>query len=316
MAAPHAKQYNVYAKLAPYRLKAAERGRDEVEMDEFSGGRSLIYKSDNIYERRRRILSEARKMIAEGGLAGFSVRELCNRAGIAQKTLYNAFGSKENVIALAIRQYMTDFNERAKLRFDTSTLDGRLERLIKVHSRNLQIRPYTTAIMAVYNSPTADSAIREAIRSVSEAGAQPFADAIDQSKALLPGVTAKSFVYFHTTTVYAVLTDWCLGDFPDDELVERVCECFLMTVVASTRGQPNSDARRWLQDLRGKRPSWLAMQRLAEVGSITNLEPGTYNDQSEAPAVAEEPAQRPKKRPAARPASAKKARAPRRRAAS
>lgn len=128
-------------------------------MDEFPGGRALIYKSDNIYERRRRILREARKMIAEFGLAGFSVRDLCSRAGIAQKTLYNAFGSKENVIALAIRQYMADFNERTVTRFDAATLEGRLERLIKVHSRNTQIRPYTTAIMAVYNSrpPTSRS---------------------------------------------------------------------------------------------------------------------------------------------------------------
>src|SRR5688500_15915675 len=109
-------------------------------MDEFTGGRALVYRSDNIVERRKRILREARKLIAETGLSGFSVRELAHRAGIAQKTLYNAFGSKENVIALAIRQYMDDFNARMTTRFDHGTLEERLEKLIKVHSRNVQIR--------------------------------------------------------------------------------------------------------------------------------------------------------------------------------
>lgn len=243
-------------------------------MDEFTGGRSLIYKSDNIFERRRRILREARKMIAEEGLEGFSVRELCGRAGIAQKTLYNAFGSKENVIALAIRQYMTDFNERAVMRFEPDTIGGRLERLIKVHSRNLQIRRYTTAIMAVYNSPTANREIRNAIRGVSEAGAWPLAKALHESKSLLPGVTPESFVYLQTSTVYSVLVDWCLGDLPDEELVDRVCETFLMIVAGMTKSQPHLEARRWLQDLRDKRPSWTALRKMAEVGSIASLEPG------------------------------------------
>lgn len=261
-------------------------------MDEFTGGRSLIYKSDNIYERRRRILREARKMIAEGGLEGFSVRELCSRADIAQKTLYNAFGSKENVIALAIRQYMTDFNERAKLRFDAATLDGRLERLIKVHSRNLQIRPYTTAIMAVYNSPTAAGEIRKAIRAVSEAGARPLAQHLEETKSLLPGVTAESFVYLQTSTVYSVLMDWCVGDLPDGELVDRVCEVFLMLVVGTTKGPNNALARSWLQDLRGKRPSWAAMRKLAEVGTVTSLEPSEPNPRRAKPAPARKGAAR------------------------
>ena len=259
---------------------------ERSRMEEFTGGRSLIYKSDNIYERRQRILREARKMIAQGGLEAVSVRDLCNRAGIAQKTLYNAFGSKENVIALAIRQYMVDFTQRAEMKFESATLEGWLERLIKTHSRNLQIRPYTSAIMGVYNSPTADRAIRNVIRSMAEQAAQPFADAIAAADDFLPGVTAESFIYLHTTAVYAILVDWCLGDVPDAALVDRICECFLLMVVGCTRGATHDEAQNWLEDLRAKRPSWSALRRMAEAGVVTDLEPGAVAARSAQDAAA------------------------------
>lgn len=236
-------------------------------MEDFSGGRTLIYKSDNIFERRHRILREARKMIAEFGLSNFNVRELCARAEIAQKTLYNAFGSKENVIALAIRQYLADFSEHVEYRFEPTTLGGRLERLIKIHSRNIQIRPYTTAIMAVYNSPTAAPTIRDAIRNVSSprGGAKVFADHLQVTGALAPDVTPESFTEMVATTTYAVLGDWCLGDLTDDQLVDKMSEMFLMVVVGMTVGSTRTDAEHWLQDLRGQRPSWRAMRQMAEV---------------------------------------------------
>ena len=249
-------------------------------MDEFTGGRSLIYKSDNIYERRQRILRETRKMIAEGGLEAVSIRDLCERAGIAQKTLYNAFGSKENVIALAIRQYLVDFAQRVVMKFENTTLEGVLERMIKTHSRNLQIRPYTSAIMGVYNSPTADRAIRNVIRSMAEEAARPLANAIAAAEGFLPGVSPASFIYLHTTAVYAILVDWCLGDVPDEELVDRICECFLLMVVGCTKGQTHDEAQNWLEDLRTKRPSWSALRRMAEAGALTDLEPGASSDTS------------------------------------
>ena len=218
-------------------------------MDDLSGSRRLVYRSDNIVERRRRILREVRKMIAESGLAGFSVRVLASRAGIAQRTLYNAFGSKEAVIALAIRQYMDDFNAQTPMRFQPGTLEERLEKLIKVHSRNVQIRPYTTAIMAVYNSFTAHSAIRDTIRNVAERSLQPYTEALHQGGDLVPGVTPESFIRHQTTITYAILTDWCMGDLKDDQLVDHVTEAFLCGVLSLTKGRPQEEARRWLEDL-------------------------------------------------------------------
>jgi len=233
-------------------------------MDDFAGGKALVYKSDNIFERRRRVLREARRMISEAGLEGFSVRELCARAGIAQKTLYNAFGGKDNVIALAIRQYMADFIERTSYHHEGMTLEGRLERLVKVHSRNIQVGPYTRAIMSVYNSP-ADRTIRQVIRDMSEAGLRPYVESLAAAGALGPGVSPPALVALLSTVVYAILSDWCLGEVRDEDLVNLICEAFLVVICGHTVGEAEAEARRWLTLARARAPEWLALRRISEV---------------------------------------------------
>jgi len=244
-------------------------------MDEFTSGRTLVYKSASIVERRRRILSEARKLIAECGIAGFNVRDLCARAHIAQKTLYNAFGSKESVISMAIRQYLADFMDRVDFTHDQTTLRGRLERYVKVHSRNIQIRPYTTAIMSVYNSPTADPSIRGAIREVAEAALRPYADAVAQRRNFAAGLDPDRYLQMSVTTQYAVLTDWCVGEIPDERLVERMCEMFLVILEGATVGATRREAGDWLRQVRAGSEAWTALRRQAAVRP-SELEPSPH----------------------------------------
>lgn len=232
-------------------------------MARFTSGKTLVYKSASIVERRRRILAEARRMIAAEGVAGFNVRDLCARAGIAQKTLYNAFGSKENVISMAIRQYLGDFMDRVVFTHDQLTVKGRLERYVKVHSRNIQIRPYTTAIMSVYNSPTADLSIRDAIREVAEAALTPFAEAVAERRNLAAGVDPGRLVKMCVTTQYAMLTDWCVGAVPDDDMVNRICEGFLLILAGSTTGAARREADEWLRLLRANDEDWQTLRREA-----------------------------------------------------
>lgn len=234
-------------------------------MEESVAGRPTKYKSDSIMERRERILRVARKMIAQSGVAELSVRELCARAGIAQKTLYNAFGSKDHVITLAVTQYTQEFNNSVYYKFPRKTLEGQIERMIKVHSRNTQLRSYTTAIMSVYNSAQSDRALRNAVRLMSTNAYKPFVEMLDEEKGLQTKVTPEHITAYLTTNTYATLTDWCIGDIEDQLLVERVCEGFLMIVAASTRGKHKAEAEQWLHDLRNSRPSWMTFRKMAEV---------------------------------------------------
>ncbi|WP_084421686.1 TetR/AcrR family transcriptional regulator [Henriciella litoralis] len=237
----------------------------EHRLKSTSPSRPSKYNSDSMQERRHRILRVTRKMIAEKGIEELSVRDLCLRAEVAQKTLYNAFGSKDNVIAAAVQEYTDEFNKSVYYKFPASELEGQLERKIKVNSRNTQLRAYTSALMAVYNAPTAPPEVRRTIRAMSDASVMPYIRELQESDALQPNVVIESMVYNVTSHTYSVLTDWCLNEFEDKFLVERICEALLLVVIGSTTGEHRAAAERWLSDLRANSRSWSTFRRLADV---------------------------------------------------
>ena len=69
---------------------------------EFLALSNMVNSSEAMFDRRRRILRVARKMIGSDGLENFNMRDLGKKADVSTRTIYNAFGSKETVIALAI----------------------------------------------------------------------------------------------------------------------------------------------------------------------------------------------------------------------
>jgi hypothetical protein len=176
------------------------------------------------------------------------------------------------VIAAAIRQYQADFDTRITYGHDELTIVGRLERIIKIQSRNIQIRPYTTAIMAVYNSPTADRAIRTAIRDVAYASIRPWADHLQRRRQFSDGCTTEAFIALSATVVYAVITDWCMGDIPDDAFVDRMAAAQLVLLSGTTRGETRREVRAWLHALNTGAPEWLDLKRLAQV-TAADVEP-------------------------------------------
>src|SRR3954453_14424586 len=80
-------------------------------------GVTPIYDSVLMHERRQRILAETRRVIEEHGIENLSMRELCKRANVAQRTLYNAFGSKDLIVGLAIRD--TYLGQFGRMRFES-----------------------------------------------------------------------------------------------------------------------------------------------------------------------------------------------------
>ena len=88
----------------------------------------MTYDSLAMGERRKRILHETRKLINEEGLEGFSMRKISMRAEVAPKTLYNAFGDRDRLIGLAIREMYDAVRENVKFRTSDKTLAGLLDR--------------------------------------------------------------------------------------------------------------------------------------------------------------------------------------------
>ncbi|WP_408588095.1 TetR/AcrR family transcriptional regulator [Novosphingobium sp.] len=208
----------------------------------------LLYFSPQILARRRRLLKEARHMIAQDGLDGFSIRKLCQRAGVAQRTLYNAFQSKDRLIAFAIREAYEEFSAYARTSTESLTLTGLLSRTIAINRRNFRVRNYTKAVCALYFSPNAPRDVWETLQDMALIGTRRWL--AGHGHELQPWVDPEHLAQAMSNALYATINDWALGRLDDDEYLPRLAENLLLLVAGSTKGALASEACAHLETIR------------------------------------------------------------------
>lgn len=212
--------------------------------------RQLVYSSPSIFERRKRILREARKLLAEKGIEGFSIRVLCKRADVAQRTLYNAFHNRDRIMALAIREAYEDVNRYMKYRTSAETIDGIVDRLISVNQRNLRARNYTKAVAAVYFSPAGSRDIWDAMRDMVNINLHQWLDRLVRDDLLESWVDVDELAGEIANIEYATINDWAQDRLSDEDYVRRLITAVLTHVVGAIRGSDRDRAIELLQHIR------------------------------------------------------------------
>lgn len=204
--------------------------------------KSLSYSSEQIIDRRRRLLSETRRMISEGGLESFSIRKLCQRADVAQRTFYNAYESKDRLIAIAIREAFDDFQQFISYKTDATTLEGLIDRTISTNRRNFKVRNYTKAIVSIYFSSSTSKDIWITIQDMAQAGWLDWLETL-KSRGLLkewviPGRVANEIANIQ----YSIINDWCLERLDDDEFLPALFTATLTLLIGATKAEISSQA--------------------------------------------------------------------------
>ncbi|MGE0741191.1 MAG: TetR/AcrR family transcriptional regulator [Hyphomonadaceae bacterium] len=206
----------------------------------------LIYSSPAIHERRRRILDETRKMIQERGLSGFSMDEIGKRAGVAKRTLYNAYQTKERMIAIAINEYFQRYLAQIPFTGEVGSLQRNVERIIYMVQRDLQLRNYIGTIMSIYFSPDAGSSdIWNTMHKMTAEGHLEWVLPLRGKRQLQPWVDPYALADDIVRACYASLNDWCRGRISDENVVFHVVRTFLTIAAGATRGA----ARKEVEDM-------------------------------------------------------------------
>ena len=208
----------------------------------------LLYFSPMILARRRRLLKEARHMIAEDGLDGFSIRTLCRRAGVAQRTLYNAFQNKDRLIALAIREAFDEYQAYVQAASDPDSLAGVLTRTLAINRRNFRVRNYTRAVCALYFSPTTSPDVWRTLQDMSLTANRAWLER--RRGDLQPWIDLGHFADSLASVQYATINDWCLGRLSDAAYLPRLAENMLLLLVGALRGAIAEEARDYLETIR------------------------------------------------------------------
>lgn len=208
----------------------------------------LLYSSPLILARRRRLLKETRHMIAEDGPDGFSIRKLCQRAGVAQRTLYNAFQNKDRLIALAIRESFDEFQAHVQAGSDPTSLGGLLSRTMAINRRNFRARNYTRAVCTIYFAPTTPRDVWQTLQDMSLIGNRAWLDLHGGDRQ--PWVDVDHFGGTLANVQYATINDWCLGRLSDADYLPRLAENMLVLLVGAFRGSVAEEAAGYLESIR------------------------------------------------------------------
>jgi AcrR family transcriptional regulator len=208
-----------------------------------------VYSSDSIRDRRERILHEARHLIAEKGVNGFGVRELCKRAGVAQRTLYNSFHSKDRLIAIAIRAAYESVNNSIRYRTSAETLEGIVDRLISINTRNRGARRYSLAVATLYFAPDIDQDIWRAIQHMAFSNLQQWLGRVERDGDLQPWITRDDLAMNIANLEYSIINDWAQERLSDEAFVPHIVRAVLCVTAGATSGETQRKALAYLDDM-------------------------------------------------------------------
>jgi len=207
------------------------------------------YASSSIIERRRRILTTARKMIGAEGMAAINMDEISRRADVAKRTLYNAFQSKERLIAEAIQQYFDDYEIQLPYTTPPATGGRVAEHIAIFPHRNPSIRNYTRALTNIYFSADVDFELRRTIGEIVAHTHRPWIERLHAERQLQPWIERDQLIDDILRYRYALAHDWTNGRVPDDEVARMLIVGVMTMVIGATKPRARRESEEVLRDI-------------------------------------------------------------------
>lgn len=217
-----------------------------------------IYASPLMAERRERLLHETRKLLKERGLKGFSIRELCRRAEVAQRTLYNIFYSKDRLIGLAISESYEAVRQQLFYSTDPDTITGLVHRTIALNRGNLGARHYAEAIVTIYFDPSTQADLWDMLQQMSVVHVSRWLQRMRDQQMLEPWADIDAVAACMADMQYGVIRNWVAERLADEDYIYRVVEATLLSVMGVVRGESRQQAASYLQAMQqtGRAPDF------------------------------------------------------------
>ena len=121
------------------------------------------------------------------------------------------------------------------------------------------VRPYVSALVAIYFSQTADQALRVAASHTVLTSLDPWMVTLREAGHLRRGLTTEHFVQAIVAALFSVSLDWCRGLVSDEDFIFRKLEALLLYAAGATRGAGQKEIASHLTDLLGPRRLYQAL---------------------------------------------------------
>ena len=194
------------------------------------------YFSKRIAERRIRILTEAFALLIDKGIDDFTLKELSQRAGVAEKTLYNNFGSKDEIIAKVFDYFMDSQSQRMEVA-NPLDIDDIIEKLSVRAVDFFHHREWARASNYLYFSTNSGEKTYRSLRDMTLIYLRPFLETHRDTGSLSAWVPVDMIEMQLANTAHGVAHDWLMNRL-DDDLAPRALVFALLTIMVSvTQGE-------------------------------------------------------------------------------
>jgi AcrR family transcriptional regulator len=170
-------------------------------------------------ERRASIIAATLAIIEESGIAAATIRNVSERADVAQRTLYLQFDNREAMIGTAIKEFFYQSIAEEGAGAGPQTLEeilSRIDRLTRIMKRK---RQYSRELAPVYFSSSLDSGIYGILRDIAISHVTPF---LDNLVAEGRNKLAEAELHFLHTLIanaeYSIIDDAMNGRLPEQKL--------------------------------------------------------------------------------------------------
>lgn len=205
----------------------------------------------NKARRRQQILDAAHELIAQGGMAGLSMRRLAEQAEVSIRTIYNLVGSQSDILEAIIKVPMQRLIDNVAAIPPSAPLE-RLDTIVCGSVENFIDDPqfYRSAWVAVNHLPEFD------YQSWLKGQAVPlFSANVEQAMKsgmlrtdISPGFIGEQIFY----TTNKAFHDWSMGFSNNDEFRERAASALYICLLAVSTEQSREKLRLRLCDIRSR----------------------------------------------------------------
>jgi AcrR family transcriptional regulator len=184
-------------------------------------------------KRRGQILAAAWEMIAESSGADFTLQELSERCDVSLRTIYNAFGDKDGVIAAAAAaKHHESFEGIFVESNDSMTLVEAVAITRRVAADTARVPGWSAATVEMYFSPRSCSKIAESLRQMPISILKAWLRSSEVDERLV-----KLFGHFELEKAFAdmqwgAVADWCAGRIDKHDMSRRMVGSLLTAAAA------------------------------------------------------------------------------------
>lgn len=203
-------------------------------------------------ERRQRILEAARKLIADRGYDGVTMRELADASLVSVPTLYNLFGGKNELLFAAVERYFRDLLSTARRSEDVEGLNRLFAVCETLGVHMPRHAEYTRSLMAFFGGTQESTQLREF---VARELTNELVEALEEMKArrqLVPWIDCVALGERLATLMIMTSFEWAAHHIDDDGLRAAMLFGAAAMVYGFARGKAAAAIEEILREQQGR----------------------------------------------------------------